>query len=224
MSKKLIIAYKTRVAEGDVKMPTFSAPKSYKDQKKIDTYVAEQEAKFSASLKDKPYTGTFEEVRIFDASTSDVGIFKFRTKEEKRDPICLAVRNWILKRHPEAWPHAATYTGPPEAIFVGFSPRVFLKILGIECSLPENQPVNDAGDRDPNKTNVLPLSLWYGQSDHRDIGEAANPKEFDLSWEIVMKARKLEEYAGWNGPGTNTETDLKVAIELATQLGMLAEG
>jgi len=221
MPQKLIIAYRTRPAEVEVPMPTFKAPSQYKAQDKIDAYIADKEAAFLASLKDKPYTGTFDEVKIFDTGHEEMVTYKYRAPDSDKPPVCLAIRDWLLKRYPKAWPNSTNFKGLPEAVFIGFNPRLFVKMLGIECSLPENQPMKE-GERDPSKTNALPLSMWYGQSDYRDIEEAAKPKEFDLSWEIVLGARGLS-FPGWAGPGTDPETDLKIAIELASQLGMLTE-
>ena len=93
---------------------------------------------------------------------------------------------------------------------------MFLKMLGLECCLPANQP--EAED----KSNALPLSMWYTNTDHRDVGEAAMPKGFNLSWPLVLAVRKIL-IKGWNGPGVDVESDMIVATELSTQLGLLSE-
>ena len=109
----------------------------------------------------------------------------------------------------------------PEVIFIGFRTKLFIKMLGIECSLPANQPQVD-GKPDPQRLNVLPLAMWYGNNDHRDLENAAKSSDFALDWNQVLQLRGIEN-EGWEGPGTDTKAELSIATELAAQLGMLMD-
>jgi hypothetical protein len=201
-------------------MPQFSAPSNWKDTAKIAAFVQERENEFLASLANKLYTGTFDEVRIYDQKSKDTSTFKYRAPDSGKSAVCLAIRSWLLKRHPEAWPHSTDYQDKPEAIFVGHDMRTFVKMLGIECSLPANQPQLD-GKPDPRTSNALPLGMWYGQTHHRDIFDAVNPKA-EIPWSVVLDNRAVA-IKGWDGPGVNVEQDLAIATQFAAQLGMFLE-
>ena len=217
MPSKIIVAFKTRPSGTAVAMPEFTAPSNWRDETKIAAKIQEQQVAFQATLANQPYTGTFEEVRIYDQKSKATSSFRYRDPAKGKLPACLAIRNWLLKRH--QWTHSTVSRGAPEAIFVGHDMRLFVKILGIECSLPENQPQKD-GEPDPTKSNALPLGMWYGQSDYRDIFQAVNPQ--DLPWQSVLAARGIVA-EGWNGPGVDVEKDLTIATEFAAQLGMFME-
>ena len=221
MPKKLIAAFTTRAVEMDegLLQIDLTPPKSYKKPEAIAEWQAEKKAGILAGLKDQPYTGTVDRIWIADPQSKELAKWKYRAPGSGKQPTCVAVRNWILKRYPNAWAHSThPKRGPdqPQVIFVGFNPRLFLKMLGLECTLPENQGA------DASQSNMMPLSMWYTNSDHRDVGEAAKPKEFDLSWQIVLSRRGIA-VKGWNGPGLDVDKDMVVATELATQLGLLAE-
>lgn len=225
MPSKILIAYKTRTADGyvpDIRdLP--DPPSNWKDPDKIAAWREEKAKEASTQAVFQPYTGTFDEVQLIDLTTQEHGRWQYREPKSGRQPVCLAVRAWLLKHYPDAWPNS-THPGRavPQAIFVGFNPKLFLRILGTECSLPANQP------KEPGSTNTLPLSCWYGNSDHRDIGEAVKPDEFKfLSWRTVLEARGLTNnqavYAGWNGPHIDVTMDLSLIIELASQLAMVGD-
>lgn len=234
MPAKLIVAYRTQLVPGlqPVMADELQPPANFKHADAIEKWRAEQlpklEAKFQAECAQQPYTATFAEVQIADLHNERKGKWVYRApnNEEGKQAACLAIRSWLLKEYPDAWPHT---THPdrrvPAAIFVGFNPRLFLKILGIECSLPAHQPMDADGKPDPKKLNVLPLSMWYPNSDHRDIEEAVKPADFKyLPWNVVLEARGLlPEFKDWKAPGVNVTMDLKLATRLAAQLGMLNE-
>lgn len=227
---KLFVGYKTRLREGaDKALPEFKPPSNYKDAGKISAYVEEKKAGFLADAKNMPYTGTFDEVFIFDPNARDEKqpnvlkpkslLYKWHPPEDQRPAVSVRVRNYLLKTYPDAWSNDTHGRKSPSVIIVGFDPRTFLKILGLECSLPTVD-------------KVCPLGLWYSNSDHRDIGEAICPKEFaGLTLPFVLKHRRPtdeemgkawdELTKGWTGPGENPEQDARIAIELATQLGFL---
>jgi hypothetical protein len=97
---------------------------------------------------------------------------------------------------------------PRHPIFLGFDPRTFLKMLGLECST--------AGA-------PLPPSVWYATTLHRDVAEALMPAEFKhvpLAW--VLKRRGIA-VPGWERPGVDPELDARVVVNAADQLGFLTE-
>ena len=225
---KLFIGYETKLAS-TVVVPEFKPPANYKDVAKIEAYLAEQKASFTVDAANMPYSGTFNEVFIIDPNARDDKSpektklkalqYKWHPPEEEKSPVSLRVRNYLLKHYPNAWTNDTHNRKPPQVIIVGFDPRVFLKILGIECTLPSI-------------AKPCPLGLWYSNSDHRDIGEAICPRDFKgLTPELALKYRrpidkedgkKWDEITkGWTGPGKNAEQDARIAIELATQLGFL---
>lgn len=227
---KLFVGYRTKLRPGaETAVPTFKAPANYKDAAKITAFQEERKAGFMEAAKNMPYTGTFDEVYLIDPQARDEKDpekkkFKFlrytwHPPEEGKPPIAVRVRNYLQKWYKWAWAHETVGRRPAEVVFVGFDPRTFLKILGLECSLPEiNKPCQ--------------LGMWYGNSDHRDIGEAVCPKEFGgltLPFALSFRRPQAESEAaywdawvkGWTGPGENPEADARIAVELAKQLGFL---
>lgn len=219
-TKKLIVAYRTRLRPGaDKATPEFRAPANYKDQAKIAADVEEKRAAFLADAKNMPYTGTFDEVYIADAEHDGAAQWKHPAEDSGKRPVSVRVRDYLVKHYPGAWADDVV-RGRPAVVFIGFDPRTFLKILGLECSLPG--------------LTRAPVGLWYGNADHRDIGEAVMPKEFKgLSLPYVLQQRRPVDpddakkwdalVSGWPGPGVRPEDDVAIAITLADQLGFLSE-
>ncbi len=216
---KIIIGYKTRLVAGVDKItPEFKANAGYKDAAKIQADIEEKKAAYLAGAKDMPYTGTFDEVFIVDGTHEKIVLYRY---DETKAPISVRVMTFLNKYYPNGWLDDTHGRKQPEAIFVGFDPRTFLKILGLECSMPA---INKRA----------PLGMWYTNADHRDIGEAMLPKEFKgLSYAQVLKlrrpvvpaeAKKWDDLTeGWAGPGANAEKDALIAVEIASQLGILKE-
>lgn len=226
---KLFVGYKTRVADGiENDMPEFRAPANWKDPKKIEDEIASRRAEFLATAKDMPYTGVLEEVCLLDPSAERDGggwgkcvSFRERAGEEAKPPVAVRVRNYLLKQYPKAWTNDTHDRVPPKVAVFGFDPRTFLKMLGLACAMP--------GVAKP-----CPVSLWYNNTDHRDIIEAVMPKDFkglDLAYVLKRRrpvepgeAQKWDELlAGWAGPGDNPRVDATLAVWLADQLGFLEE-
>lgn len=223
MTVKLIVGYRTRAVPGlqDL-MPQFEPARNLKDPIKIEAYLQEKKEAFLVEAKDQPYTGTFDEVFISDPESERVGQWRSEGRKPWGDkpPICLAVRKWLLQQYGKAWED--DLKGRPResgVLFVGFNPRLFLKILGVECSLPEyDEP--------------LPPAMWYGNPDHRDIMEAIWPHDFKhLTLDLVLKRRRAASYGdvwdqalkGWTGPGVNPEQDVWLATVFCHQLGFLQQ-
>ncbi len=216
---KIFIGYKTRTVEGIEKLlPEFKAPSHWKDKDKIAADVAEKREAFLANAKDMPYTGTLSEVTFVDSFTKKTLQWK---DDPEKPPVSVRVRNYLLKNYPDAWSNDTHDRKPPTVILVGFDPRTFLKILGLECSLPKiNKP--------------CPLGLWYTNTDHRDIAEAVMPKDFKgLTLPYVLKFREpidpadaakwKELVKDWPGPGVFSDRDALLTVALATQLDLLSE-
>lgn len=220
---KLFVGYRTRLADGlDDNLPEFKAPANWKDEAKIKAEVELRKSNFLASAKDMPYTGTFDEVVLIDSKNKKTLQYKYHDPAEGKPTVAVRVRNYLLKNYPDAWgfdTHGRERV--PQAIVVGFDPRTFLKILGLECSLPSVD-------------KAAPLGLWYTNSDHRDVIEAVMPKEFaGLTLPFVLKYRRPVEpgpaaawddlLKDWPGPGVHPDKDAKLAVELASQLGFFEE-
>ena len=98
------LGYRTRPADGVEKMlPEFKAPSHYRDAAKIAEYVATQKAEFLTSAKDMPYTGTFDEVELYDPRNGKSVMWKYPTVEETKPPVSVRVKNYLLKNYPDAW-------------------------------------------------------------------------------------------------------------------------
>lgn len=222
MSAKIIVGYRTRpVSDVEALMPVFKAPAHWKDQQKIDEEIAIKKANYTVMAKDAPYTGTFDQVFLVDPKHEKVLQWDYH-EDATKPPVCLRVRNYLMKTYPEGWSEGGYDSRNPPFRVVGFNPRRFLKILGLECSLPAvNKP--------------LPLKMWYSNAEHRDIAEAILPKDFEKVLDLltVLKQRRPSEgearkrwdavLTGWEGPHVYPEKDATLTVELATQLGFLQE-
>jgi hypothetical protein len=224
-TQKIFIGYRTKpVSYLNALLPvvaaTAEAPEQAANTKRADALTT------AALGGDRVYLSTFDEVHILIPSKKKAVTYKSEGREPggAKPPICLAVRAFILKFFPNAWHNDTNHDGKrPEAIFMGFDPRFFLKLLGLECSLPLfGQP--------------LPAGMWFGNSEHRDITEAVLPKTESkgLDWELLIRARRLglkdeslsrydQIFQGWPGPGTHPEQDAIIAMTLASQLGFLSK-
>lgn len=222
VTNKILIGFRTRPLPTEKLkelMPSFRAKGTLKDKLKIEADILEKTEKFLANAKDMPYTGTFDAVAISDPANEGSRAWTFNP--EAKVPICVSVAKHILKAYPNAWSMDTHDMRAPKVVFIGFNPRLFLKMLGAECSLPENN-------------FPLPPKMWYSNSDHRDIETAVLPDEFakaGLTLETVLKRRrptaKDDQAAwdkilnGWTGPHNDPVKDVLIATELAVQLGFL---
>ena len=233
----IFVGYRLKKAAGiNFPVPDFQPSQSCKHDDAKAKNVAEQKAKYEAGQAGMPYTGTFDEVHI---RMPGLEVEPKTYKSEGRGPgskkpsigsavAALLMKYYGLKRDdkgeivdPGVWSNDLFPSkGEPRAIFVGFEPRTFLKVLGIECSLPLYSAPR------------LPLGLWYGNSDHRDIGEAVLPtgdcKLLDFSTVVVARKAGLagedlkaydEVFDKWEGPGHDPQRDVEAAMLWAVQLG-----
>jgi len=225
MTAKLVVGYTTRLVDG-ASPPEFTcSDKRLKDEEKIQANIDRQSEAWDDEARNQPYTGTFDEVFIVDPTNERYQSWRYKGREpgSGKSPICASVSAWILANYSGAFSDDLITHKHPEVVFVGFGMRRFLKILGLECSLPRE-------DRDR-----VPVSMWFGNSDHRDVEQAVKPSDFKfLDWPTVIDARrpvddeearqKYDEVTeGWNGPGDNPESDALVALEFCGQLGLLSD-
>lgn len=243
--ERLIVGFKTCLhpaAQGLLPPPSaFDAPSNYKDPVKIEEYKLVKAEAAKALAGTVPYLATFDEVQIVRpgrsmapgeavgwSARSDANLDRRRRPFGPRAPVAVAIRNWLLSksRWPDAWPHSthAKLAGEPRVVFIGFDVSLFLKMLGIECSLPENQPTDSNGAMPAASRSTLPLGLWYDNPDaHRDIGDAVLPGVCGqaVTWDAVLRRRGLrEEFPDWQGPHVNVKQDASLIARLGGQLGM----
>lgn len=225
MSNIILVGFELQLRPDLMPVPQWDEPKSYSGAKLME-WRDNKQAELLDAVSAQPYTATFKTVTLFDARREADKQSKFTWKAEGRGPgegklsIALAVRAKLLELYPDTWPYSLGAASDPSSrvVFVGFQTRLFLKVLGIECSLPENQ----VGA--PGESYVLPLSMWYdNHANHRDIEHAVIPSDYSkyLTWDVVLQSRGLREsFADWNGPLQNAEQDLSLSTVLAAQLGM----
>ncbi len=215
MTIKLFVGYRTKLIDNvEALLPDIKPARNLVDKKKIAEDISARKAAFLEAAASMPYTSTLDEVFLIDPAHKKGLQY---VADPKRPPPSVRVRNYLLKAYPNAWSEDTHDTRKPEAIFMGFDPKTFLKILGLECSLPEiGLP--------------LPARLWYANSDHRDIAEAVAPDHFKkLELSVALKRRRPRDeksaaawdalFKDWPGPGVFPEKDATITLELAVQLG-----
>lgn len=234
MTQQIFVGYKlkpavaTEVTDALVAkyLATLDVPKTYAAEPKRSEWLEGKKGEWLPSVANAPYIATFEEVVLIAPAMKTTVTYKAEGREPggKKKSVSAAARNFLLELYPNAWSkdtHPASRQ--VEVAFMGFNPRLFLKILGIECSLPVNNC-------------PLPAAMWYGNTDHRDIEEAVLPtpecRNLSGNWEFIVNARRpktegddLTRYnnivTGWTGPGVNAKKDALLAVEWANQLGFI---
>lgn len=222
---KIFIGYELRtVPNVEELMPEFSGRTGTNDPEKIAEQIRVAKENWKLEAQCTPYTGTLAKVSIIIPSKEKAVIYDSTGRLPFKGPktsVALATKQFIIKLFQGAWGNdIAGSHGSPKAVFVGFRPKLFLKILGIELTLPVT-------------ASPAPTEMWYGNTDHRDIEEAVKPKDFKfIDWPMVIKARRAglsgEDaekfdalFAGWEGPNQSAEKDASIAVLLAGQLGWL---
>lgn len=211
-STKIVVAYTTKLVDNyEALLPDFEGRSGTKDTAKIAQQIADKKQAFEAAALQTPYLCTFAEVHLF-ANNAPV-----RFAATKDRPISADVGAWLIKNYSSAWPLDIMEVPKKPVIFLGFAPRLFLKILGLECSMP---PISAA----------LPPSLWFGNSDHRDIETALIPTEHKKELNLLKVLRRRRPAGddglkwdamleGWQEPGHDPLADLRICTEVAAQLG-----
>ena len=217
--RKLLVGYSTRGVDNiDEFMPKFEAPTNFKDEAKIREAIEKSKTKFREEAAARPYTGILDKVVFIDPTAK---VTKKYMTEPGKTPPAARVRNYLLKEFPRAWVRdpneddAAYARRTPEVMFIGFDTRRFLKLLGLECSLPGYEP--------------CPLDMWHANSDHRDIATAVLPDECGkLDFPSQLKFRRPKDPAdakkwdavvtGWTEPGVDADKDVLLTGMLAAQI------
>jgi len=224
---RLFVGYSTRPSGTAVAPPEFPPPPGVKDAARAAAYADECRAQFAADAKNLPYAGTFDEVFLVDPQNRDeaqpeltkLRALQFKWSADKgKAAVSSRVAAYLRRYYRGAWPEDG---GKPtlRVVFYGFEPRTFLKLLGLECSLPGLGP-------------PLRPEAWYNTSDYVDLGEAVCPREFKgLTLPYALRCRRPaaddagrhwdELIKNWKGPGVNPHQDVGIAVELAAQLGMM---
>lgn len=211
LARYVLVGYTLQPTPGAAELrPDYQAPSHYKDANKIAQYITEKQAAFEEATAMSPYVMTFGEVVLVYPGAEKVVRFDSKDRHPFGDkpPVSGAVAGWLLKNFPGVWSNESARLSPPVR-FLGFSPKVFLKIMGLECSMP---PVSAP----------LPLPLWFGTDNYWDIENAIVPSDFakHLNFAAVLRQRGLKIPEGWTQPFQNARQDLTLATEIAVQLGI----
>jgi hypothetical protein len=204
-------------------------PKTYRDGgTKENNWRDGKQEEIDQALARQPYTATFDKVKLVDIEGQNHKTFSYESRKSNADaPVSVGVRDWLLSTFPDAWPHTLVHHAGRTPMFIGFNPRLFLKILGLECSLPENHTKDDEGDPVSAYT-ALPLSMWYGNVDHRDIESAVFADCKYMTWEAMLRMRQISpqvegEDLPWQGPGTDVHQDFRVLKKILDQTAITTE-
>lgn len=232
MSKKVYVGFETAVVEGTdwKKFVDVGDLTDLTEAKKAAALAKRDKINFAAM----PYTGRLKRVAFVIPGESQPILFADKPVKGKGtgataaiQPLrCASVVEYLLTKFagPEGEPAWHNDTNPdrrtpPVAIFVGFDPKLFLKMLGLGCML---------------ERTAAPLGLWYGNSDHRDIENALLPTEAkELTWDMVF-ARLRGLYSGDAKtrfdklvekfePGKDAVVDAALSYELGDLLGFNAD-
>lgn len=224
----IFVGYTMKPREGvEALMPQFTHNKGTKDEDKQRQQIEEKKARWLEGVSDTPYLAELDTVclAIPRGANSPAKTYKAagRGGDSGKPSLAKAVRAFLVKEYPtERWPALEDTRAERPAMFVGFNPRLFLKTLGLECCSSLNKA-------------PLPLGMWYGNTDHRDLAEALIPTKeckdmvtwhtVKLFYRIGLGGEQLAQYdklmEGWNGPGLDAEKDVAVALYFGARLGMV---
>lgn len=195
---------------------SIEAPANYKDPAKIQEYKDKKFQELQEEAFKMPYLGTFGSVHLLDTSTPpEPTLHKWSSEKRqpfgKDKPLSALIASFLKSKWPDAFEEQFSVEHKvSEIILVGFEIRRFVKMLGLECSMP--------GIECP-----LPGILWYGSHAYRDVSEMIIPKDVKLDkfLPFVLKCRGLSVKENWKGPCEDAATDLRLTTELLTQLKFL---
>lgn len=211
--------------DADQFIPEFSVPSNVTRQETIDKHLATKREEWLRMAPLTPYLGKLDVVCLLDTGKGDILIADNDNTAQsshvgRRAPMCDTnlplshrVANWLTDRyHWDANPFRAERV--PEAIFAGFDPRVFLKLLAAQCGQ----------ETEPGTVNPMPASIWYDNQDHRDIYNAMIPSEFQsrVSFEVACNRLGLAPPADY-APHNNPLIDVSLAAQAAMRLGLLLD-
>jgi hypothetical protein len=218
---KIFVGYRTKPVDDETLrqfMPVLVPDGRFTDEAKIAADLDKKRLAFLAKAKNQPYTGTLESVALNIPELKHLSEYHTSAKGPS---VAARVGRFLLKEFPDGWSDDISPNARPAgAMFLGFNPRTFLKMLGMECSLLQTGL-------------VLPARMWFHNTDHRDILEAVVPSECQIDSMQAIKAHRPKDkegaekwdelLKGWTGPGENAMTDATLACKLAMQLGLMTE-
>lgn len=220
MPAVILVGYTTRLTVDEKELIANLEPPASYTGKKAQDWLDKNAVKVIEDAKSTPYTSELDQVAILDEVSGEVCVWSREGREETDKPMCVDIRDWLLTRHPDAWPHTTHRYGAVEAIFVGFEPKTFLDLLGLECVCPGNWEKDEAGNPVP-ESGILPLSLWYGNADHRDLSGILRCKTNPALLPRALAALQITAPDGWTGPGKDARADVKVGVQIARRVGLL---
>lgn len=200
MTQKIFVGYTCALADNAKDL----MPDDIKDEDVHD---------WNAQAVYQPFTGRFSSVYLIAPGYKKTAHFL----PEDGLTVEKQVVEFLNSCFKDAWPWDAHVGFDPQVFFVGFDPHRFLKMLGLNCTLPAlNCP--------------MPASLWYGNTNSIDIEEVClGDLETQATFDTVLKAYQAQfntkEAArfdkltgGWTGPWLNAKQDAEIAAWLGAQL------
>ncbi len=219
----LLVSFTTRLVPGCIPdAKDFAYPANYKDPAIIAKWYEKKAAELAEECLLQPYTATFDSVSILDPDRQDVATWVYRDPAEKKYPVSVAVRDWLISGNKDVW--SMSLAKEPQAdrvVFIGFDASLFLDIMGIECALPEVQ-LNSSPDGALH-TKAAPLSMWKRNPDVVDIESIIKPDKYKaLTWPMVLRRLGLVDLAAdWQMPHKDIKKDADLLRAIARRLGIV---
>lgn len=202
-------------------MPDFS--KLYdKKSEEAEGFIASRKKHFLDTAPWHVHTATFSSVCVSSTLRDSATMHaEGRAPGTNKPPICQAVRKWIFDRFPHVWKHPKDWPEghvAPQVLFIGFNVTYFLRLLALECAMPENACPLPMGLWFPGKCVDL-SELFCDQSPRLVSVEAAIARRLPPGYpDSPIWANSLKD---WKGPGYDADKDHYLALDLAAQLGFL---
>lgn len=203
----IVVGYETEnMSDIQNFLPQFSPDKRLSDPLKIQENLKQKQAYFEFHAKNTPYYGRLKRVVLVDCQPtySDPPVQEFVAEEGKPSPAVRA-SEWLQEKFGERletrldgrWDEGKIH-------FVGFEPKRFLRLLGVECALCGSP---------------CPTNLWYGNSDHRDILSLLLPEDLakqtdEVSLPLRMLGIKMETM-----PGADAFADAAITVQVLQKFG-----
>ena len=186
-------------------MPRFEANKGTKDEEKQLQQIQDKQAKFMAEATSLPLFSKLASVVLVDPASDSKQTFPM---EGSKEPIAVQIKDWLLANKDY---YFASAKGICPFEFIGFAPREFVKLLGMECAEAE-QP--------------LPDCCWVGVSNYKDIESIVlgDLQRYGVTLDAALTRFGIAEHFKINlpyVPSKDPEEDLKITLELATRMGMM---
>lgn len=199
----LIIGYQTEVRTDVANRfePTFEPSPRLVNADAIQRDIERQRAKFLATLPRMPYFTTLTRIYVVDLEAEDAHDFR----SDDQNLACAKFAELIRERYAHVWPDTFRTESPSKPI-IGFDIGDFLKLCGLECSLPDVD-------------SPLPLSMWVGNHFHRDVRELICPDAYKIDLAVALSCRGLTEIVPPDfQPHQDAKLDTQLAATVMSQL------